>query len=86
MASLWQRIRSALDRRRSPAERDTAKAKASARKYWQRKVAEEEIQPPEKTSHSKADKAAQKSANQYWEREVADEQERRGTPEPLDKP
>jgi hypothetical protein len=86
MASLWQRIRGALDRRQSPAEREVAKAKESARKYWKRKVAEEEAQPPEKTPHSKMDAAAQKSADQYWEREVADEQTRRGTPERQDKP
>ncbi|MDA0270770.1 MAG: hypothetical protein O2919_07035, partial [Chloroflexi bacterium] len=75
-----------LDRRQSPAEREAAKAKDSARNYWKRKVAEEEVQAPEKAPHSKADVAAQKSADQYWEREVADEQTRRGTPEPQDKP
>lgn len=69
-------------RGQTAAERAESEAKSSARKYWQRRVAEEARQdaPRERTSREEAE--AQKSARKYWEREVADEQERRGTPDP----
>jgi hypothetical protein len=69
-------------RGQSASERAEANAQASARKYWRRRVEEEQREDAPKERLSRKDAAARKSARSYWEREVADEKERRGTPDP----
>ena len=69
-------------RGQTAAERADSEAKSSARKYWRRRVAEEQRRDDPKERPTREDAEAQKSAKKYWEREVADEQERRGTPDP----
>jgi hypothetical protein len=68
--------------RGSSADRAETDARASARKYWRRRVDEERREDAPKAHLSREEAAAQKSARDYWEREVADEKERRGTPDP----
>ncbi len=76
-------VRRLTGRGQTSAERAESEAKSSARKYWRRRVAEEQRRDdPAKGRPSREDAEAQKSARKYWEREVADEQERRGTPDP----
>ena len=82
LRQLARLVRQVTGRGQTPAERADSEAKSSARKYWQRRVAEETRQDAPRERASREEAAAQKSATEYWEREVADEQERRGTPDP----